>query len=485
MSYYSRLVASNTYSMYSLRPQAPEEQEQHPRVLYDMLMAYYKNNGLYDDLAIMLYEQGVRREALKGLRNPAYRVVEFYASHLWPGMLPDALPVVSDNKRIVDPIKQIWKWSNWNANKQQAARWFPTHGDKFIKIAQRVSRQRTAQRVYMQLLDPGHITDFDEDERGFITYARIDVPQTKRDGGKVTRYTLTEVWDKESGTFTRWEHNKSADDDLERLGIPTERRELAEFGIDFIPIVHARFRHIGEDRGVGAYTLQLDKIDEANRMATRLHQMLYRNNDALWALRANAMDSTGRPLPAPRVGNQTGDGRDGDTIQLGDQRLLRLPGMSELVPLVPDINYDAALRILQDHMMELENDLPELAYYRIREMNEVSGRAVRLLLSDAIDKLIEARGNAEGALAQAHAMALTIGANAGLFKNLGTYEQGAFEHKFAERAIIPISADEKATTTLTLTNAGASIEAAAIEAGFTEDSASRLARGDAVDGIEP
>jgi hypothetical protein len=397
MSYLSRLAASNTYAntAYGIRPGAPEMVAQPPKVLYELLLAYYLNNGLYDDTAVYLYDSGIRREALKGLRNPAYRVVEYYAAHLWPGALPAALPIVTENERIIPAIEQVWQWSNWGAMKQQAARWLAIFGDLFIKVAQRQGTRPGEGRVYLQLLDPRHVTEFDLDERGYIVYIRIDVPQTRRDGEKVKRYTLTEVWDKEAGLFRRWEHDRGADEELDRLGRATEEIPLAKFGIDFIPIVYTRLRQIGDERGVGAYTLQLDKIDEGNRIATRLHQMLFRNNAVTWALQANAMDPSGRPLPAPRVGNQSGDGRDGDTVQLGEDRLLRLPGQSSITPLVPPINYEAALSILNAHMMELEHDLPELAYYRIREMNEVSGRAVRLLLSDAIDRLIEARGNGE------------------------------------------------------------------------------------------
>jgi hypothetical protein len=90
-------------------------------------------------------------------------------------------------------------------------------------------------------------------------------------------------------------------------------------------------------------------------------------------------------------------------------------GNTTLKQLVPNINYEAALHVLQDHMIELEGDLPELVLYRMSDGRDLSGRAVRLMLQPAIKRVEEARGNAESALMRADQMALTMGQNAGLW----------------------------------------------------------------------
>src|SRR5688572_22777452 len=102
--------------------------------LYRILRAYYVSNSLYDVLRDILRRQAIWSEALKPIKNPAYRVVEFYPSHLWPGTLPDALPIVAKKKAIVKPIQQVWTWSNWGAKKQVAARHLALYGDLFIKV---------------------------------------------------------------------------------------------------------------------------------------------------------------------------------------------------------------------------------------------------------------------------------------------------------------------------------------------------------------
>lgn len=405
---------------------------------YAALEFYYHNNGMYTLLQQDLIANGIWTEGMLGLRNPAHRVVEFYVAKLWPGALKKALPIETENTRIVDPIQQVWKWSNWGVKKQVAARWFANFGDMFIKVA------GGEDKVFLQVIKPAYVTDLRADERDYLTFVRIDIPQSRMVDGRLKLFYHTEIWNKATQIYQRWESD-GPNVSIERLGAALETRAFSDFDIDFIPIVHAKFQDVGEPRGMGAYTHALDKIDEVNRSATRLHQLLFRFNDVTWAVTANAMDASGRPLPAPMIDlNGKPQSDDGTTTIGTGTKVARLPGNSELQSLVPDLHYADALAILQDDMKELEADLPEMAYYRLRDQSkDLSGKAIRYLLSDAIDKALEARGNAETALARADAMALTMGVKLGLFNGIGEYEAGDFDHTFVERSVIPLSEAEK------------------------------------------
>lgn len=440
------------------------------REQYRALRAYYLNNGLYELLYRMLAAVEGKEAAMRPLRNPAFRVVEFYAAKLWPGTLPEALPIEfpkqKENPELKAAIEQLWQWSNWNVEKQTCARWFANYGDMFIKVA---AKGQPVDRVFMQNIEPEHVTDFDADERGYLTYVRMDIPRTRRgDDGKLQAYTHTEVWTKEN--YRLWEHDKGDATPIDQLGKPTEESPLTAFGIDFVPVVWVPFRSIGDERGVGAFTLQLDKIDEVNRQATRLSQMLYRYNKALWLALANDKDTAGRPLPAPRVGGPSPEpGRMGK-LEVEDDAVIGMPGYSSLQSLVPAINYRDALGVLQAQESELEADLPELAYYRLRDKGDLSGRAIRSLLGDAIDRLNEARGNGEAGIIRAQQMGLTMGAAANLekFRDIGTYANGDFEHKFAERDPFPLGDNERAETAKMMTDGGFPLITAARFAGFSE-----------------
>jgi hypothetical protein len=409
--------------------------------LYRILRAYYYSNGLYDVLRDVMRRQGVAAEALKPLRNPTYRVVEFHAGHLWPGALPAALPIMADNQRIIEPIEQIWQWSNWGSRKQVASRHQALYGDMFLKVAQ----TDDGSRVYLQTVEPEHVTDFDADERDFLTYVRIDVPMLRRNAdGTTSAYQHVEVWDKSTGLFRVWEHTDRPETATEELGVPLREDTIESFGIDFIPIVHAKFADIGDDRGLAAVVPALDKIDEGNRQATRLAQMIFRHNNVTNALERTGVDAQGRPLPPVRVNDTDGLAETAqDTITLGDDTFVTLPGNTTLKQLVPNINYEAALHVLQDHMIELEGDLPELVLYRMSDGRDLSGRAVRLMMQPAIKRVEEARGNAESALVRAQQMGLSMGQNANLW-DVGSYDAGDFDHCFEQRDVMATDELERA-----------------------------------------
>lgn len=449
------------WSYVSLTAQRKGDQSATWRDQYNVLRAYYLNNGLYDVVKNMLVGFGYKAEALKPLRNPTHRVVEFYAAKLWPGTLA-SMSIVTDNTALDGAIRQMWEWSNLGSEKQAIARTFPMYGDLFLKAAGKPGR------VYLQNLAPQNVSDFSADERGYLDYIRIDVPRLRRkNDGEVEAYTLTEVWDKATQLFRRWEHDKGLTATIDQLPTPTERRAFGEFGIDFIPVVWQPFKNIADERGMAAITPAIDKIDEANRQATRLHAMIFRYNKPLWAASAGGVDASGRPLPPPRLG-----GSSGDKLTMSDDAesddILRLPGTSKLDPLVPNLDFEGALKIIDSQMAEIRQDLPEMIYSQLYEHADLSGAAIRNLMAAANDRLLEARGNAETALIRANQMAITIGQNLGLFDGLGSYENGDFVHSFAERPVWTTTELEKAEIMRAYTGASVPVELAAKRAGWQE-----------------
>jgi len=443
-----------------------------PAEWYEMLDMYYLNNGLYDALAAVMRNEGLWMENMKPLRNPANRAVEFHVSHLWPGALPQAMPLIA-KEPVIEAIQKVWDWSNWGEIKQPAARKYASLGDMFIKVPTHKNTQGEVTQVILQVLCAQDVIDFKKDERKFITFIRIDTPQIREADGKIDAFIRTEVWNKDDGSYKIYEHKKDIGTDIKLLGSPTISKSITDaFGIDFIPIVHAMFRDVGERRGAGCFVHALDKIDEANRMSTRLHQMLFRYNKALMAVTANAADAQGRPLPPPHLADRNGNDDQNTSYVQGDDDLLELPGFSKVEYLVPNVKYADALAILQDHMSELEYDLPEIAYYDLQDKGQLSGKAFRTMLSGAIDRAIEARGNGETALIRAQQMALTIGQLHNLpgfeATTIGTFENGDFAHSFVERDVIPVEKQEQAEIFRAFTGGGMPTQSAAKQAGLSK-----------------
>lgn len=429
-----------------------------------ILKAYYDRKDLYGPLG---------ETAPKGHRNIARRAVEFHAQHLWPGDLPDALPIETEHQRIVEPIHQVWEWSNWAAKKQVFARHLSVYGNAFIKI----SGTRAKGRVWFELFDPRFATAFELDERGFVILYRSDKPRPA-DATRKRPYVLTEIWSKERGDYRVYKHEKGIGEDESKLaGSRVFTSKLSDFGIDFVPIVHAPFQDDGDEtrggRGVGVFEPYLDDIDEACRVSSRRHEMYFRYDRNTWALLHDNKDPEGNPLPAGRfnisaegvgVGSLGESDRapTSDTEELGSDKMVRLFGGGKLESLIPNIDWSAAKEADDDMINWLAEELPEVVYSQLKDKGDLSGRAIRLIMAAALDRALEARGGGERAIVRADQMALTYAQKLGLdgfsAETIGTFDAKDFDHKFKKRPIVPEDEVDKIAVRK------ASAEAAEVEA---------------------
>ncbi|WP_273845418.1 hypothetical protein [Rubrobacter calidifluminis] len=428
---------------------------------YQRLAFYYRQTDLYENLAYAIREQGGRRySAIKSLRNPAERAVEFHASLLWGSGSPEEARIQAKSAAVEQAIRKVWRFSNLDERGRLMARWLPLYGDLILKVYKPDFREQ----VVIQPVKPEYLTDFTKDDRGYFTFLRLDIPSERRkDDGTYERYCHTELWQKgeggSDGHFLYYEHDGSARTPISQLPDPSGGMVLAEgdeegvSGFDFIPFVHAKFRDAGDDRGIGVFAPYLEQIDEANRMATRLHELLFRYDRAHRGLRSVGTDPSGAPLPPPTFDRASRNAavdaygssgyvadarRRPDEIELGGERYILLPSNAEPVDLAPQIDYSSGLAILSAQLDELAQEMPELIYYKLGQMVatasstvfSTSGVALQTVIAGAVDRMREARSNLLAALERADEMALTIGSIYGLegFSGIGTYENGDLEH---------------------------------------------------------
>lgn len=435
--------------------------------LYEKLYRLYLNNGFYDDIAGVLNEDGKWGEAIRAFRNPTNRVIEFYANKMWAGTTDQCLPLSSENEQVTEAIEQIWQWSNLNLTKQKFTRWYSLFGVGYIRVAANDAQDR----VYFQFLDPRWVTDFEADDRGFFQWIRIDIQREidNPDSDEEKKLVwLTEYWTKD--VYKRWDdHESGRTAKLSELGEPTVNQPNT---LGFVPIAYAPFRDIGEKRGQGAVTATLEKIEEVDRQVTRLHQILFRYGKPIWAATQDLV-KTGDNRPRPTRLTESG------ILDLQDDSLLALPAGVDIKSLIPNIPYDAMILEIDKQMQELQQDLPELKYYMINASAQTSGVALQIVLSDAIDRVIAARGNANGALIRANEIALTLAQQLKLegysSADIGTYDNGDFTHTIDQTDVIAPTATEKAAIATAMANtykalkeAGIPTRVAAKRAGFTD-----------------
>ncbi|MEJ7871705.1 MAG: hypothetical protein WKF67_05565 [Rubrobacteraceae bacterium] len=402
---------------------------------YDLQEAYYEANGLYQALDSRGYGPGGK---VRNLYNPAHRVVEFYGSHLWPEPL-DELPLQAGKESVEKAARQVLEWSNWGQQKEIAARKLPTHGDLYLKAED----DEDSERAYIKLINPRYVTDFDKDPRGFATRVRLDIPITQNNKQRIR----TEVYDKKRNLIAVWEHDRGAGAKEEDLGTPLSTEKLDVNGYNFIPFAHASFQNTGDERGVGAFSHALEPINELNKMASYIYDMVFVKEP--WVLRRN--ESGGSAVSLEDLSNIAAN-RDGEDVDIGtgnEKRIVfHLPGTATLEPLIPNIPYEAARGFMEDQEDELSETLPELLYYSARDKGDPSGRALSLILAPAQDKAKEARANGETAILQTVKMCITISAHKRGFKeDAGSYDAGDFDDLiFEKRQILPQSDLEKAET---------------------------------------
>ena len=479
------LRSFNTYAGYisaNLIKNQPV-QASYYREFYQMLKAYRMNNDLYTFINESLQATRISNKDIKPLRNPANRTIEFYAAKLWPGSdIEIALPIIAEDESIVDPIYRIYGWSNFAVKKQAIARQFATLGDMIIKINVNKNDEGEATAVWQEFVDPTYASEIRTDERGYVTYIRLDIPKSTIENSQIVDYVYTEEWDKETQEWRIWIHEQNIDEEIEKLGEPDSRGTFEEsYGEDFVPFVYQSFREDGEGRGNGAFVPVLDKIDEINAKATRLAQMLFRYGRADKALVSETTDKSGRPLAPPNIDALT-ESKDGVTsLVIKGERFFRLPSGWKMENIIANLDYDAHLKAIDSDTLELEQDLPELAYGRLVGSSNVSEQSLRYMLDAAVSRLLESRGNGEAAFVRANQMALTIADNLEVpgFENLPDYESGGLDHKFAPRPVLAPDRSEQAETAKAWAAAGATNFTAVAEyTGVPEDVAVDMARSD-------
>lgn len=414
--------------------------------LYQALYDLYNND---DDIA--------DNDTTRRLRTVVNRSVEFYAVKTLPGAIT---PIAPKDPALEKALARILAESHFGNNKPAMLRGFALYGDSFIRA------RGDPTTIYLEDISPFYATDFDEDSLGALTFMRIDIP-TLDDNGSPALYT--EYWDQAEALYRSWLTNLSSTTPVKDLGDPQEIATFAELGITRIPIVHTKFRDNGDLRGQGCTYHALDKIYEANRIATRLHDLFFRFDKPIWAASANDKDPAGRPLPAPRInteasGNATASEAAKETV-FGD--VAYLPGMSKLEAMIPGINYADGLAILNANMAEIETDLPELRWYSIKDNSGMSGKAIRDLLGAAVDRATEAKSNFLASLSDLLAIAIGIGRHNGIFdQSIAVPAADAFTLKTDDPW--GASVDDKAATMGALTGAGVPAPAAMKLAGFSD-----------------
>lgn len=435
---------------------------------YAHLWALHENSQFDDFAASAAYR--VRYNLyrnIRGVYNPARRVASFYAGAVYPGGLPGAIPVTTENGALAPAIEQVWQWSNWQDGKGVMVRWGAALGDVLVVVTDDVARGK----VYLEPVWPGQVSDLTLDAQGNVKGYRREFTAVDAAGRE---YTYAKEVDGDSIRTYK---------DGNPYGYDGQEAETPNpYG--FVPAVWCRHQNVGGDHGEPAIAGSVQKIDELAQLMSAVHDRI------MAIVRSPLVIDSDQRLPAerakgPATSEQSSPERDRDSIPL-----LRVPSGSGVKMLDLDIGdvYPAMDRLIA----EIEQDLPELTVYKqMREMREVTGPAAERLLGDALARLEAAQAAYDQQSVKLFQMAAAIGgwrANDGAWGRsltaqqerflpfgLESYVRGDLDLAIGARPLIRETLYEKVQTLVLLKTLGLSDEQALTEAGYTEEQIAAMA----------
>jgi hypothetical protein len=419
----------------------------------------YWINGVYhpNQSADELSHEWQKR--IKPLRNVVPRAVDFFSLK----MLPGDVSIITDDDQLKEAVEQILKWSNFDEKKKLYLTDLALTGELFLRVG------IMADKVYFQYIPPEDVTAIDEDWRGYLQNIRIDY-MVPGDNGVLLNHT--EFWNKEY--FAIWEGNLSRGTPVEELGTPIIYEMLSSYGLDFCPVVHIKFKDIGrvDFRGVGCVTQSLPVIEEACREATDLCKNAFRDRQT-WVLSAASIDANNFTLDPIKVIKQVSviDAIPGESQQnVTPDDIWQAPAMSTITSLLAGINWEGLSAIIDQTMEELNQEIPALRYWSMKDQANIAAKTVSLLLDAALSQARESARSFVSGLVRACQIALTMGIYQGLFQaSLGNYAAGDFDFDVTAGQAFEPSIDDMATTMKSLKDAGIPLEASMHLAGFTDD----------------
>lgn len=456
-------AAVRAWNQYALVPDRIEWDAYEGRLFrYDHYWNYY-DNAVYSQL--VAYANQHKEFAKLGrftraIYNPVNRLVNLYVAKTYGGsidyetMLKGAIPIAQLDDRARLALARVYQWSNMASQKSLLVRYGALMGDFGIKVCDDPFRQQ----VRLEVLHPSYIKYTECDATGAVTKAVIEYDVTENEPGgmatgniRQTTYKYTETID--ATEFVTYKDGKEFGFYPDETGTLTPRW-ANRYG--FVPLALGKHMDAGRAWGMNAFHASLPKIDEINDAASILNDQIRKAVNVLWYY----------------AGVSGEEELDVSTETKDEIPAVYGPAGSQPYPMVAPVDLAAASVNVQNLLLELERDMPELALHRVREAGQMTAPGIKAGYSDAIDRIIEARGNYDGTVVRANSMALAIGGEQGYpgvqgFR-LVDYTRGNLMHSIAERPVIEDELDKNTRVTI-LMQSGAPERAVWQELGIPED----------------
>jgi hypothetical protein len=427
---------------------------------YQLYWALYENTAYRNihSWSATYRQQQALYKYIRGIYNPAYRLGEFWKAHVWGGQLDpaagdgeqtaSALPIITENELLRPAISQIWRWSNWQINKNITTLYGAILGDVILQVVDDIERGK----VYLQILHPSLIRAIEVDP-----------------WGNVKGYTIEEQRQHPLSPNTSCIYKETAERDGNNVVFKTFLNgapyawsgELYEWSepYGFIPMVLIQHNNVGLDYGWSELHAGRGKFQEADDLASKLSDQIRKMVDAPWLFSGVEKPRSGQPKTSGDAPTFTNPNPGREEIPV-----MYAPTGATAQPLVAPLDIGATATYISSILAEIERDYPELQMDIWSVGKDTSGRALRAARQRVSTKVMERRGIYDDAIVRAQMMAVTIGGMRQYkgFTSFGTssYEQGDLDHSIGDRPIFTVDPlDDIETETAFWTAAGLAIKA--------------------------
>jgi hypothetical protein len=429
------------------------------QVRYAIFWAHHEGNVFR---AIHRWSEALKEDRqlyayIRTIFSPAYRIGEFWAGHLWGGMLdpeagdgtirPSCLPVlvpetVADPEMLRAAIALVWEYSLWQAKKDTVTRTGAVKGDVAMVV------HDDGYSVSVRCVDPGTVADVRRDSRGnvkeYVLQEWRSDPEADRlgpFGRRLVRYT---EWCRRVGSsvaYTTYRDGEEYDWRDYREGTLEADLLVGPSWIepyDFVPMVFVQHRDMG--LGFGWSELQPDfgKLYELDDLASKLSDQIRKTVDCKWAVAGATPDDLDVDLTE-------GDGEGDDGAGREKEATIWLPEGATVTPMVAPLDIPGVASHIKSILDDIEKDHPELATDNVGLAS--SGEARRVAREKVQANVVQRRAPYDDALVRICQMAISIGAikeyEGYEGYDAGSYDRGELDFAIGDRPVFAVDRSEQ------------------------------------------
>lgn len=403
---------------------APFESHAGRLVRYDILWSWYENTAYRD---IHKWAEAYRAEYglykyVRNIYNPTYRLVEFWKTVIWGGLLdPEAgedgaIPILTDNENLRPAIATLFGDSNWDINKDVLVGYAGSMGDGGIKICD----YPEAGQMRLEVIHPSSIKSLTLDNNKYVKGYVIE--EIRLIGDKEYKYREEAVHEPGSKVVT---YKTYKDDDLFKWN---GRQAMWTEPYDFVPLVMFQHNHVGGNFGWAEIHPLRSKVNDLEDLAAKLHDYIRKVVDPIWLFNFAQPRKPIEIVSGEKTSNRLQPGRE-------ENNAIYVPNVAaKAFALVSsDLDVEKVGKAIERLIAEMERDFPELQMDIWTAGGYTTGKALKTARQRVERKVIQRRPNYDRGLERAIKMALTIGAR-NKYKgytdlNPEGYAEGEFDFK--------------------------------------------------------